>query len=385
MKTLLISQIFPPSTGGSGRWFYEVYSRLSADEYLIAGGEHPDAPTYDVEHTELNIRRWPLKMPTWGVLSKPGFANYYKLLKLTLALVKQEKIQALHCARNLPEGLICRAVSILKGLPYLTYVHGEELQTLGQSRELVLLSKQVYGGARCIIVNSKNTARLVIEHYPSVEDKIRILHPGVHSDYFVPADSSLAIRKKLGWSDRTVMLTVGRLQRRKGQDHAILALKKIKEKIPNILYAIIGNGDEWEYLNSLVTEHGLQNHVQFKGEITDADLLHCYQQCDLFTLPNREINGDIEGFGMVLVEAQSCAKPVLAGKSGGTAETMIPGTTGLIADCTQPDQIADAVLSILSNSDRCKQMGVAARKWVVENLDWPSLVDQAVTIFDELR
>ena len=89
--------------------------------------------------------------------------------------------------------------------------------------------------------------------------------------------------------------------------------------MPDILYAIIGAGEELEELERLVEREGLARHVAFLGECNDRDLIAAYQQCDLFVLPNRQVGRDIEGFGMVLLEAQACGKPVIAGASGGTA------------------------------------------------------------------
>ena len=98
--------------------------------------------------------------------------------------------------------------------------------------------------------------------------------------------------------------------------------------------------------------------------------MECYQQCDLFVLPNRQVGQDIEGFGMVLLEAQACGKPVIAGASGGTAETMQPGETGYVVPCDQPDELAAMVAELLLDPDRRTRMGEAARSWVVEQFDW---------------
>jgi phosphatidylinositol alpha-1,6-mannosyltransferase len=110
-------------------------------------------------------------------------------------------------------------------------------------------------------------------------------------------------------------------------------------------------------------------------------MINCYQQCDLFILPNRTIDQDIEGFGMVLVEAQSCAKPVIAGDSGGTKETMLLGETGIIVDATNPLNISDAVVDILSNEQKSVNMGINGREHVLKSLDWKALVLRAKEIF----
>lgn len=384
MKTLLLSQIFPPQNGGSGRWFWEIYRRLQRDQFVIAVGLHPDAACFDATH-ELNIQRLPLAMSHWGVLSRQGITGYIRNVRAVGKLVKQHAVQQVHCGRCLPEGVICLALKKLLGLPYLCYVHGEDINTAQNSREYAFLVKRVLTNAKCCIANSQNTANLLSANWGLAEEKICVLHPGVDTQRFVPATRSASIRQRLGWNERRVILTVGRLQRRKGQDMMIRAIAELKDQLPDLLYCIIGDGEESQVLHQLVRELNVDKHVQFRGETTDRELIECYQQCDLFALPNREIDKDIEGFGMVLLEAQACGRPVLAGDSGGTAETMQIGITGCIADCTRPETLAVAVLDLMRSHDRLETMGTAARNWVVSHFDWQALALQAESVFNSLN
>jgi phosphatidylinositol alpha-1,6-mannosyltransferase len=178
-----------------------------------------------------------------------------------------------------------------------------------------------------------------------------------------------------------VLLTVGRLQKRKGHEQLIRALTTIRKTFPDVLYAIIGDGEEWSALEQLVAQESLGRHVQLLGEVDDADLICAYQQCDLFVLPNRQVGADIEGFGMVLLEAQACGRPVVAGASGGTAETMRIPQTGRVVSCDAPDALADLVIELMSDRARLEEMGAQGRTWVVEHYDWAPLSRQASVIF----
>jgi phosphatidylinositol alpha-1,6-mannosyltransferase len=177
-----------------------------------------------------------------------------------------------------------------------------------------------------------------------------------------------------------VVLTVGRLQERKGHDVFIRALPQVRQAIPDILYVIVGDGAERQRLEALVDEHGVRPQVQFRGEPVDEELIRCYQQCDLFVLPNREVGGDFEGFGMVLVEAQACGKPVIAGASGGTRETMRVPETGLIIPCEEPIILANTVIALLTDPSILAAMGTAARDWASSQFDWQSLCSVAQTL-----
>jgi phosphatidylinositol alpha-1,6-mannosyltransferase len=212
-------------------------------------------------------------------------------------------------------------------------------------------------------------------------EKITVLNPGVDTTAFTPARRDPAVRAKLGWGDRPVVLTVGALSERKGQDMMIRALPAVRRAVPDVLYAVAGEGWERPRLEQLAAELGVADAVQFRGTPADGELIDCYRQCDLFTLPNRQAGCDVEGFGIVLLEAQACGKPVIAGTSGGTAETMSIPETGTVIDCTAPDRLAEVVVEWLRDPALRERMGRAARRWVVETFDWTALVPKAARLF----
>jgi phosphatidyl-myo-inositol dimannoside synthase len=380
VTSLLLSEIFPPKHGGSGRWFWEIYRRLPRNEFVIAAGENPGQEEFDRSH-DLRVTRLPLAMSAWGLRSWQGLRGYWRAVRKLLPLIRAENVRRLHCGRCLPEGVMAWALKWWTGIPYVCYVHGEDVNTASESRELSWLVRRVFGGADFAIPNSLNTMRLLQEEWGLPAERIRLLHPGVDTQRFVPAERNPSVRGELGWGDRPVVLTVGRLQKRKGQDRLIQALQTIRKAVPDILYAVVGDGEERASLNELVAREGLGRHVQFLGEPDDETLVHCYQQCDLFVLPNRTEGKDIEGFGMVLLEAQACGKPVVAGASGGTAETMSIPDTGRVVCCDGPDELAAIVVELLGNAGLRDQMGNQARQWVVERFDWSVLSRQAAILF----
>lgn len=296
-------------------------------------------------------------------------------------VVLHENVTQLHCGRCLPEGWLAFMMKKLCRVPYVCYVHGEDVESAATSRELTWMVQRILANADYLIANSQNTARLLTENWTLPESHVRVLHPGVDTSRFVPAARSEFARDELGWKDRTVVLTVGRLQERKGHDVMIEALSTIREAVPDVLFAIVDDGEQADRLKQLVQQHGVADHVQFLGEVNDETMIRCYQQCDLFALPNRQVGRDIEGFGMVLVEAQACGRPVLAGASGGTRETMDIGRTGVVVPCEKAEALATEVTRLLLDRDGLEEMGKAARPWVVEHLDWNALSKQAAEQF----
>ena len=380
MKTLLITENFPPKSGGSGRWFWELYSRLPQNEYEILAGDELAAEKYDSD-AKIHILRGNLTSSEWGFKSSVGLKFYFKSALLVRKIIKQRQITQLHCGRVLPEGVIAWLLNLFTGIPYVCYVHGEDLETAQSSREQYFICGQVIKRAKAIICNSQNSANIVAKFGAQAASKTQVLHPGVDSNIFVPKQRNQESLTSLNWIDKRVVLTVGRLQARKGQDMMIKAIPEILKATPNFLYAIVGDGEEFDALVKLSAELEVEQHVQFLRGITDEQMIECYQQCDLFILPNRTIDNDIEGFGMVLVEAQSCGKPVVAGDSGGTKETMLLGESGFIIDATQPSNIASTVVGMLSDEQKLKDMGSKGREHVLKSLDWKALVVIAKELF----
>jgi phosphatidylinositol alpha-1,6-mannosyltransferase len=381
MKTLLITDVFPPQVGGSGRWLFEVYRRLPREKIVIAAGEHPQAGAFDKVHG-MEIERLPLKFDTWGFFESQGLRQYGVAARRLAKLCRDRKISVVHCGTLLPEGWLAWLLKRWLGLPYWVFVHGEELRVGQQSRQLGWMMRRVLHGAEGVIANSQNTAGLLIHSWKVSAAKVHVINPGCDCELFVPQPRDAMLRDKMRWNGRHVVLTVGRLQKRKGQDMLIRALPVIRHRVNDVLYAIVGDGEERETLEALADANGVREHVQFMGEACGDVLRQCYQQCDLFVLPNREVDGDFEGFGMVLVEAQACGRPVVAGESGGTRETMQvrqaadDQETGVIVDCTRPDPLAEAVCELLLDEPRREEMGRAGRDWVVSQFDWPGVSER---------
>ncbi|MBU6175812.1 MAG: glycosyltransferase family 4 protein, partial [Planctomycetes bacterium] len=169
---------------------------------------------------------------------------------------------------------------------------------------------------------------------------------------------------------RLVILTAGRLQKRKGHDVMLRAVAGLKERHPQLYYIIVGDGEERKSLEQMISAMDLSDHVHLAGEVDEEGLRNYYLWSDLFVLPNRTIGKDVEGFGMVLLEAQACSKPVIAGDSGGTAETLLDGKTGIVVDCTEPQALIRAIDRLVNLPEKRLVMGAAARNWVQSHFDW---------------
>jgi phosphatidyl-myo-inositol dimannoside synthase len=173
-----------------------------------------------------------------------------------------------------------------------------------------------------------------------------------------------------------LILSVGRLMRRKGFDSVIRALPLLRQQGIDAHYAVIGIGEDAEYLRRLASELGMTDRVHLLGHVSYEDLPRWYCASDLFAMPNRDIAGDTEGFGLVYLEAAAAGRPVVAGTAGGTASAVVDEVTGLRVDGERLDAIARALSRLLSNAEEAAQMGRNGRDRVLENYTHQRRVDQ---------
>lgn len=201
--------------------------------------------------------------------------------------------------------------------------------------------------------------------------------PGIDTDHFAPHPGAAALRNSLGLTDKKVIISVGRLVHRKGQDTLIAALPKILQNHPTAHILMVGEGPYREYLEKLVAKLKVVNAITFIGRIQHADLPRYISAGDIFAMPSRSrLAGlEVEGLGIVYLEASSCELPVVAGISGGAPDAVLEGVTGVTVDGTNPDDVARAIVSLFDDPETSRAMGVAGRKWIYSNWRWQIWAD----------
>ena len=195
--------------------------------------------------------------------------------------------------------------------------------------------------------------------------------PGIDVDHFVPHDAT-QLRKELKLEDKRVIVSVGRLVHRKGQDHLIESLPEILKSVPDAHVLMVGQGPYLSHLKKLVQELNLTEHVSFIGRIQYAQLPHYICAGDVFAMPSRSrfFGLEVEGLGIVYLEASACGLPVIAGSSGGAPDAVLDGVTGYVVDGQNNQAIAAAAIRLLNDLDQAKKMGTAGRAWIIENWRW---------------
>ena len=364
---MLVSELFPPVVGGSAVLFANLYSRLvDLQVELVTDDVHvPEdlAARFD------RIVSVPLKSRSWSLLDRASLSRYASLGRAIAGSASGRRVIA-HCGRAIPEGFATVAAArLLRGPNYVCWTHGEELVTYSSSRELTLMRRLVHRHALAIIANSRSTARM-LEAQGVPRSKIHVVYPGVDVESF-GAGRRASVKHEMGWDDSLLLLTIGRLQRRKGHDLAIQAMARLRRTHRNARYLIVGKGQEEARLRQLIELHQLGDVVRIVGEVPQAELARYYASADIFLHPNRvDDDGDVEGFGIVFLEAAASGIPTIGGASGGVPEAVSDGQTGLLVGGRDVDELLKAIVTLADAPDLRRRMGEAGRERVAREFTW---------------
>ena len=370
---LMITELFLPTKGGTAVSFDDDFRRLGGKEIHIVTADVPGAADFDRMQPN-TIHRIALKRVSW--LKPESLFIYLKLLVKGAILAFSRRFVAIFAGRVLPEGLVAWSIARLSGRPVLVYAHGEELTNWGRGRKFALM-RFVFRHADAVLANSDFTRDTLTDLLGVEAGRIAVVYPTVDEERFRPDISGDAIRAQIGLTPgQRLILSVGRLQRRKGFDSVIRSLPNLRRRGIDAHYALIGIGDDTGYLERLATELGVSDHVHLIGHVSYEDLPLWYGAADLFAMPNRDIDGDTEGFGLVFLEAGSAGKPAVAGAAGGTGSAVVDGVTGLRVDGENIDEITQALARLLLNPAEAGRMGRNARTRVLENFTHQRRVDQ---------
>jgi len=362
LSLLMITELFLPTKGGTAVSFDDDFRRLGGKEVHIVTADVPGAAEFDPGHPN-SVNRLTLKRSPW--LKPESLVIYSKLFFKSLGLAVKHRFAAVFAGRALPEGIVAWAVGRLIGRKVFIYAHGEELTGWGRGRKFQAMCFALRH-ADWVLSNSDFTRDTLVSLIGVAPERIALTYPTVDVERMRPGLPFDDILGNLGITpDQRLILSVGRLQRRKGFDQVIRSLPGLAAKGLDAHYALIGIGEDWDYLQTIAKEAGVSDRLHLLGHVDAEDLPRWYNACDLFAMPNRDINGDTEGFGLVFLEAGACGKPVVAGRAGGTGSAVVEGVTGLRVDGERVGEVEAALARLLSHPEEAQAMGEASRERIV--------------------
>jgi len=390
MKCLVVSEYYLPTMGGHTVWLHEICKRFEdarvITRLLEGTARRETIEGVDVERIKLG-RIWYCRPE-----SLPMYAN---LLWTTARIARRNRSVPILAARVLPEGLVANASARIAGSASVIFAHGEEVKRWGgmdsyndRRRCTAALKRitlwRVYRGASMVIANTAFTKDLLTGGGVD-RSRICVIHPGTDPRRFRPMRRDGELVARFGLAEARTILTIGRLVCRKGQDMVIRAMPHVLKRVPDAVYVIGGEGAYGTVLRDLARKAGVESHVRFIGKVDEEVLPSIYNLADVFVMPNRvpPDSGDVEGFGIVFLEANACGVPVIGGNTGGVPEAIVQEKTGLLVDGTSVQSIADNIVRILTNPALARRLGQDGRKRVCEELTWDHSAAKVKELLEE--
>ena len=379
-RDILLSQRFLPELGGSIQWMYEIYRRWPRPVDVVThdyGVEPPAEPNFHIERRDLFL-------DNCGLLDPSRLWRYGRMTRAIARRLPAGPV-TVHCRNSVPEAVSLLPIRYLWGsrLKIVCYAHGEETGTCLASRELAFLMRRAHAATDIMIANSRFTADILADHIdPS---KVRIIHPGVDVASFDGAEQrGQAWLRQHDLLDRQVVLTVGRLTPRKNQSAVIDAVAGLVPEFPRLVYVLIGDGPDRSSLEAQTRRLGIANKVIFCGAVDEPTKQAALGACSVFVMVSVLDGTEMEGFGMVFLEAAACRKPSIAGTLGGQPEAVLDGETGLVVDGESTPDVARALRRLLIDEELRQRMGHRARKRV-HAFDWSEVLRRTLDVVNPIN
>jgi phosphatidylinositol alpha-1,6-mannosyltransferase len=376
LRTLLVTNDFPPRPGGIQNYLNSLATGLPADDLVVY------APSWEAgsgSHTEFDAAA-PFEVvrhPTSLMLPTPD------VLRRAKDIMRARNCEAVWFGAAAPLALLGRSLRDSGARRIVACTHGHEvgwsmlpaarqaLRRIGDTTDvLTYVSKYTRGRFAAAFGPMAG-----LEHLPS----------GVDTDQFKPDEAARAeLRARYGLGDRPTVVCVSRLVPRKGQDMLIRALPALRERIPDVALLLVGGGPYRKYLAGLTEDLEVSGHVVFTGSVPWQELAAHYTAGDVFAMPARTRGKglDVEALGLVYLEASATGLPVVAGRSGGAPETVLDEVTGHVVHGRDLEQLTDTLAALLADPVRARRMGEAGREWVTRHWRWDLLTARLAELLD---
>lgn len=354
MKPLLFTIDYPPQVGGVAN-YYGLLAKNWPEERL----EVLDNSDNRLVDNRLRFLKW-----------RPSF-------RALAQAVAERGVDHIIVGQLLPLGTVAWLKAKSLGCAYSVVLHGMDLPFALRSTRKRWLTKKILGGAQRIVCTNSYVASLA-RPLVSKQQKIAVITPGI--DSLPPIDPGLINKLRTGHDldGKRVILSLGRLVKRKGVDRVIATLPDLFERYPELVYVIAGTGPDEAYLKALAAAlpEGLRQRISFLGKITDEEKWAWLSLCDFFIMPSRDIEGDFEGFGIVYLEANLLAKPVIAGRSGGVPDAVVSDLNGLLVDPESLDEISQAIRILCDDPAYAAKLGRQGQERAAKHFAWPDKARQ---------
>lgn len=363
-RTLIVTNDFPPRTGGIESFVLAMAQRMPPEQIVVHTARQDGDRAYDATLAFPVVRDpSPLMVPTPRIVRRSArLAQRHGCDRVWFGAAAPLALMA----STLRESGIRRAVATTHGHEiWWSSVPGARrlLRAIGERTDVL-----TYLGEYC-------RERIARPLTPSARDRMVQLTPGVDDSVFRPGAGGAAVRERHGLGQRPVVVCVSRMVPRKGQDVLVRALPLIRRRVPDAALLLVGDGPHRRAVQRLVTERGLGDHVVLTGRVPWQQTPAYYDAGDVFCMPTRTRLGGLEpeALGICYLEAAATGLPVVAGSSGGAPDAVLDGENGFVVDGRSPQQVADRVATLLQDRELARRFGERGRAWVAERWRWDDL------------
>jgi len=386
VRCLLIASTFAPIHGGSAVVYQNLCLHMPQGSIRVLAASHNYLTNKPIADWQAHDQAAPYpvdRLPLLRPLMQPPPANslvsvyrlvfqdlvlYARCLWAAAKIVRKHRINTVCVGELVTGSWLGFALRSLLGCKVIIYVHGEEVTTATGGRLHGNQRAKYVRNADKVVAVSGFTCDALTHSMGVAPASLALIQNGVDTERFTPGAPAPGFLESKGLAGKRIVLTVGRLVPRKGIDMAIRAMRRVVLEVPDAHHVVVGDGEYRQALQRLVEQEQLQSVVTLVGKTSDAELLSYLRCCDVFLMPNRTMpDGDTEGFGLVFREANACGKPVVGGRAGGAVEAVVDGETGFLVDGNDVDDIAKAVIKILTNPDLAQTLGQRGLKLALEN------------------
>jgi len=361
-SVLLVTNDFGPRAGGIETFVMGLLERVPKGEVIVYTSHQSSTGEYD--------RRWRDDYGVEVVRDKSSILlPTPRVIRNLQKLIDERNLSTVWFGAAAPLGVSARWLRRAGAQHIVALTHGHEVWW-SKVWPFSWAISEIARSVDVVTYLGDFTQQAIARRFKD-KNKLTKIAPGIDTEHFRPLDGR-ELREKYGIADRATIVSVGRLVHRKGQDRLVEAMPLVLKEIPEAHLVFIGEGPHRKKLDQLVKKHKLENHVTFIGRIQYSDLPRHFSLGDIFAMPSRSrlFGLEVEGLGIVYLEASACGLPVVGGNSGGAPDAVKEGITGFVVDGNKLPEIADRIITLLKDDELRNQMGNAGRSWAMEEWQW---------------
>ena len=364
-RTLCITNDFGPRAGGIETFVIGLIERAPRNSVLVYTSNQGDTSEYD--------RKWREDFGVEVIRDKSKILlPSFRVGRKAREILRKNEITHVFFGAAAPLALLSQGLRRAGATKIIALTHGHEVWW-AKVWPFTLLIRRIGSGVDVLTYLGSFTKNEISRSLSKRAQKAMVrIAPGIDTNHFSPASDSSELKRELDLEGKRVIVSVGRLVHRKGQDKLVEALPRILKSYPDAHILFVGVGPHLEYIHKRAIQLGVLGSISFVGRVQYQELPRFISVGEIFAMPSRSrLAGlEVEGLGIVYLEASACGLPVVGGISGGAPDALLEGETGFAVDGRDPQAVADAIIRLLDDSKLAKKMGERGRQWIIDEWEW---------------